>query len=131
MGTELDIISSEVEDIELDRDSSFKNNTRLKRLGVNIKYTQEQLEEMKKCLDPVYFIKTYCKIRTLDHGISNFNLYPFQIEKINLMHNERKTIFMESRQSGKCCVGDTMIKVKNKKTGEIREVSMKEFHEMK
>lgn len=120
----------DVGDIVIRRDNSFMNNPRLKKPNVEIEYTSHQLSELRKCLDPIYFINNYCKIITLDHGMQLFKLYDFQKEKIQLMHNERKTIFMEGRQSGKCCVGDTNIKVKNKKTGEIKEMTMKEFHEM-
>lgn len=33
-------------------------------------------------------------------------------------------------KSGKCVVGSSMIRIKNKKTGEIREISMSDFHKL-
>ena len=38
--------------------------------------------------------------------------------------------FIAGSGVGKCCTGDTKIKIKNKKTNEIKEVTMKEFYEL-
>lgn len=38
--------------------------------------------------------------------------------------------FIGRAKIGKCSVGDTKIRIRNKKTKEIYEISMKEFHEM-
>lgn len=38
-------------------------------------------------------------------------------------------VFMGAAKVGKCAVGDTMIRVRNKKTGDIQEITMKEFHD--
>jgi hypothetical protein len=80
----------------------YNSNANLKGAGQAIHFTQEQLVEYVKCVeDPVYFIKTYCKIVTLDHGLQPFNLYPCQVNKINIIHENRKVILMEGRQQGK------------------------------
>ena len=80
----------------------YNNNSNLKGAGQVINFTEEQIREVLKCSeDPVYFIKTYCKIVTLDHGLQPFNLYPCQVNKIHVIHNNRKVILMEGRQQGK------------------------------
>ena len=81
---------------------NYLGNANLKAINVRLSYTLEQIEEYKKCAeDPIYFITTYCKIVTLDHGLQTFDLYPCQINKINVIHNNRKVILMEGRQQGK------------------------------
>ena len=60
------------------------------------------MQEFVKCTnDPVYFIKTYMKIITVDKGLAPFELYPFQEDMVRSFHNNRFTITMCSRQVGK------------------------------
>lgn len=80
----------------------YLGNPNLKAAGVSLSFTKEQIEEILKCTeDPVYFINTYCKIVTLDHGLQPFTLYPCQVNKVNVIHKNRKVILMEGRQQGK------------------------------
>ena len=80
----------------------YNSNQNLKGANQSIQYTEEQMREYLKCSsDPVYFINTYCKIVTLDHGLQPFTLYPCQVNKIRVIHENRKVILMEGRQQGK------------------------------
>jgi hypothetical protein len=81
---------------------NYLGNANLKKVGVSIPFTEENILEYKKCSeDPIYFIDNYCYIVTLDHGIQKFKLYDCQKEKIEVIHKERRVIIMESRQAGK------------------------------
>lgn len=81
---------------------SYNGNNRLKQLGFAIDYEPWQLEEIIKCIDdPVYFIESYCKIVSLDHGLVPFKLYECQKNKVLTILNNRKVILMEGRQQGK------------------------------
>jgi hypothetical protein len=80
----------------------YNSNSNLKGAGQSISYTEDQVKEYLKCAeDPIYFINTYCKIVTLDHGLQPFTLYPCQVNKIKVIHENRKVILMEGRQQGK------------------------------
>jgi len=80
----------------------FKNNPKLLPANVTIEWDIEQLDEYEKCSqDPLYFIDTYCQIRTLDKGLQPFRLYPRQKEMITLFHEERFIIVRAARQVGK------------------------------
>lgn len=80
----------------------YNANVNLKAASVSVQFTQEQIEEIVKCrLDPIYFIETYCKIVSLDHGLVEFKLYECQREKIKIIHENRRVILMEGRQQGK------------------------------
>ena len=80
----------------------YNSNQQLKAANVSIPFTEEQIQEYVKCSkDPVYFIENYCKIVSLDHGLIPFKLYDCQIEKVRVIHENRKVILMEGRQQGK------------------------------
>ena len=80
----------------------YNSNANLKGAGQSISFEKEELEEYIKCAeDPVYFINNYCMIVTLDYGLQPFKLYPCQVNKIKVIHNNRMVILMEGRQQGK------------------------------
>lgn len=80
---------------------NYRDNALLKRVGVQVPFTQEQAEEYVRCQnDPVYFCK-YIKIITLDKGITPFKLYDFQERMIKTCHENRFTIMKCPRQVGK------------------------------
>jgi len=81
---------------------AYNGNPRLKPFGTPVSFTQDQVIEFIKCKDdPIYFITHYCKIVSLDHGLIDFKLYPYQIRFINAMHTGRRIISMQPRQHGK------------------------------
>lgn len=80
---------------------SYRDNPLLKRVGVNVPFSEEQVEEYIKCSkDPIYFAK-YIKIITLDEGVVPFKMYEFQKDMINTFHTNRFTIMKCPRQVGK------------------------------
>lgn len=83
-------------------DTSYRANNLLKRSGVKLEFTQEQIEEYIKCSkDPIYFIENYIKIVHVDRGVVPFELYDFQKEMILAIHNNRRVVGRIGRQSGK------------------------------
>lgn len=108
----------------------YRDNLTLKRPNIQIEFTKDQIEEYTKCSkDPVYFIKNYIKIISLDHGLVNLELYPFQEKMVRSFHENRFTICKIGRQSGKCAESNTEIKIRNKTTGEEKEISIGDFFE--
>jgi hypothetical protein len=84
-----------------DKDS-YRDNPLLKKVGVEHKYTQEQVEEYIKCSkDPVYFCINYIKIVNVDEGLINFKMWDFQKEMLNLFKDNRFVITKCPRQVGK------------------------------
>lgn len=62
----------------------------------------KNLSEWLKCKESyLYFIKTYYTIINLDRGQEIFKPFSFQEELLDVMHNNRKSIFAIARQSGK------------------------------
>ena len=80
----------------------YLGNDRLKRVGVEISYDEEQIKEILKCSeDPVYFIKNYVKIVNVDKGLVPFDMWPFQENMVQEFHANRFCIAKMPRQVGK------------------------------
>ena len=57
----------------------YLGNERLKRVGVELSFTEEQLKDIILCTqDPVYFITNYVKIVNIDKGLVPFNMWDFK-----------------------------------------------------
>lgn len=80
----------------------YLGNPNLKKVGVEIEFTKEQVEEYLKCKqDPVYFARNYMKIISLDEGIVPFEMWDFQEKLISDFHENRFNIAKLPRQTGK------------------------------
>ena len=87
---------------DLRNGDAYRDNPLLKKAGVQVEYTQEQIDEYIKCSkDPIYFAKNYVKIVNVDDGLINFKMWPFQEEMITLFANNRFVITKCPRQVGK------------------------------
>jgi hypothetical protein len=81
---------------------AYRDNPLLKKAGVKVEYTQEQVDEYIKCAkDPVYFAKHYIKIVNVDEGLINFKMWPFQEQMLQLFARDRFVITKCPRQVGK------------------------------
>ena len=80
----------------------YMGNIRLKRVGVDISYSVEQVAELVKCSkDPVYFIKNFVQIVNVDLGLVPFDMWPFQEDMVRSFHKNRFNIAKMPRQCGK------------------------------
>jgi len=83
-------------------EGGYLGNERLKRVGVEISFTEEQTKEFIRCSqDPVYFIKTYVRIVHVDKGLVPFDMWSFQEEMVKDFHENRFSICKMPRQVGK------------------------------
>ena len=81
---------------------AYLGNPNLKKINTPVEFTQEQIVEYQKCAeDPIYFMKKYVRIVSLDEGLVPFNMYPFQEKIVKTIHENRFTICKLPRQSGK------------------------------
>jgi len=80
----------------------YLGNPNIKRDGVEQSWTSEEIREYAACMkDPVYFAKRHLKVISLDEGLIDFNLYPYQEEMFNHFDGNRFSIVLACRQSGK------------------------------
>ena len=83
-------------------DDGYLGNVNLKKVGVELSYTEEQVAEIFKCSqDPVYFIKNYVKIVHVDKGLVPFDMWNFQEDMVNTFKDNRFIICKMPRQVGK------------------------------
>ena len=87
---------------DLDSRDTYRDNPLLKKAGVDLQYTQEQIDEYIKCSqDPVYFAENYITIVNVDEGLIKFKMWDFQKEMIRVYHENRFSITKCPRQVGK------------------------------
>ena len=80
----------------------YLGNPLLKKSNVPVNWTKDNILEYQKCMEnPIYFIKNYIKIVSLDEGLVPFEMYDFQEDIVDTIHNDRFTICKMPRQSGK------------------------------
>ena len=82
--------------------TTYLGNRKLKPVNVKVPWTEDNIQDYIKCAqDPIYFVKTYCKIVNVDQGLIPFNLWKFQEEMIEKMVDDRFVICKMPRQVGK------------------------------
>ena len=83
----------------------YLGNPNLKKANVQQQFTKKEIAEVIKCSeDPVYFIKNYIQIVSLDKGLIPFDMYHFQEEMVEKFHKNRFNIAKLPRQSGKSTI---------------------------
>ena len=81
---------------------AYLGNPNLKKVNTPVEFTKEQILEYQKCAgDPIYFMRNYIRIVSLDDGLVPFKMYPFQEHIVRTIHDNRFTICKLPRQSGK------------------------------
>ena len=84
------------------QNEAYLGNPNVKRDGVLQVWTPELLQKYKKCMDdPIYFAENYVKVISLDQGLVPFILYPYQHEMFRHFNDNRFSIILACRQSGK------------------------------
>ena len=81
---------------------TYLGNPNLKAVGQNVEWTEESIQEYKKCWeDPEHFIQNYVRVVHVDKGLISFDMYPYQKKMINTFINDRFVICKMPRQTGK------------------------------
>ena len=88
--------------MELSPNEIYLGNPRLKKAGVKLDYTEEQIQELVRCSKDIeYFCCTYMKIVNIDKGVVPLDLYDFQLDIMKSVVHNRFSICKMPRQSGK------------------------------
>jgi len=76
-----------------------------KRAHQKVKFSESQISELNKCMDPktgpLYFCKNYCMIQHPTKGSMKFEMFPYQEGLVATYHDNRFAIAMLPRQTGK------------------------------
>jgi len=100
----------------------------VKKAHAENEYTPYMIEEMGKCANDFFYFCKYIKIVHPDYGKVTFVPRWYQKEILEKIINNRNFIGLASRQVGKCVFRDTPITVRNKTTGETKDVRIDEFY---
>lgn len=86
----------------------LKNQELVKHAYQKLNYTEEQINHILECMDPVtgplYFMETFVYVKHPVKGRMQFKAYPFQKELLKNYHEYRYNISMISRQMGKSTI---------------------------
>lgn len=81
---------------------TYLGNAQVKRDGVQQGWSKDDILEYQLCMkDPVYFAEKYGKVINLDEGLVPFEMYPYQKEMFKHFEDNRFSIVLACRQSGK------------------------------
>jgi hypothetical protein len=103
---------------------SIKRDEYVKAPLSTYEYTAEEVKELDRCAKDFWHFIKYVKIVHPDRGRIAFDPYPFQVEVLKVMLSTRFSILCLARQCGKCLCSNTMITLRNKKTGQIEEIAI-------
>jgi len=88
---------------------TYRDNPKLKRVGVPVEWTKENIEEYQKCKNDYLHFAKYVTIISLDKGIVPFNMYDFQKDMIKTFDENRFVIVKCPRQVGKTTTAITYL----------------------
>tara|TARA_Y100000004_G_scaffold19283_1_gene19825 strand:+ start:3594 stop:5177 length:1584 start_codon:yes stop_codon:yes gene_type:complete len=84
------------------KNEGYLGNHLIKRSGIETEYTEHEMAEYLKCSEnPTHFIENYTQIISLDEGLVPFELRGYQEKLINHFKDNRFSVVLASRQSGK------------------------------
>ena len=80
----------------------YLGNMQVKQDGVEQSFTADQISEYARCMDdPAYFARNYIKVINIDLGLIPFDLYPYQEKMFKHFQQNRFSLVLACRQSGK------------------------------
>ena len=78
------------------------NNPKIKKANQEVEFTLEQVQELQRCTaDPIYFIRNYVTVQHPTRGAVPFDLYPYQEKMIRMYTENRYSVVLSARQTGK------------------------------
>ena len=109
----------------------YMNNPSLPTADAKFEYTPEMVRELKKCKQNLlHFAENYFYIINLDEGKQKIKLHHYQKSALRMIRDNRFSLFLFSRQTGKCLTMNTLCKFRSKKTGEIQEFTIKQLFDI-
>lgn len=103
----------------------FMGNKKYRKANLLFEYTQEEVEIMLRCKNDVrYFANHFAWVKNAAEGgaVSQITLRDYQEDVLNVIDQNRFSIILASRQSGKCSIHSTIIDTENGEKRAIGEV---------
>ena len=91
-----------VDTTKLAGNNHYLGNPHVKKDGIEEDWEPEKVQEYAKCMaNPAFFAKKHIKIINLNDGLVPFDLYPYQEDMFDHFKNNRFSVLLACRQSGK------------------------------
>jgi len=126
-----EIIEKQNLNLKLTKDEHiwFDRQFGVRKADLTFAPTTEEVNEYTKCkIDIHYFADKYCHIKREDGTIGPMTLRDYQKDIIDLYSNNKYSILMASRQTGKCLIMNTLVTIKDIKTNNIYNISLFELY---
>ena len=107
------------------------DDKRILRPGTQHEWTEDMVKEFALCTKSVkHFALNHVKVFHPTKGKIPYEIRSYQMDIFDNLNDNRQNIMLLPRQSGKCCLYDVYIKVRNKKTKEEKLIKIGEMFEM-
>lgn len=107
----------------------YMGDPELPKTGAQFEYTPGQVKDLKRAIKNInYFAENFFFIIEPGEGRHLIKLHKCQKKALKMYAKNRYNVTCASRQVGKCFEGDTILKIRNKSTGDINEITAKEFY---
>lgn len=103
------------------------DDERIKRPHTEHEYNNEQILALEACSKDIYEFIKFVKIIDANGREILFEPRDYQRKMIDIILNNNEICGLWPRQCGKCVSSKTLIKIRNKKTGKIESVVIKDF----
>jgi hypothetical protein len=111
--------------------SYYLNNPNLPTDQAEFDYTPEMIAEIEECRESVlHFAENHFHIINLDEGKQKIKLHLYQKRALRMIRDNRFSLLLFSRQTGKCLTMNSLCKIRDKKTGEIQELTMEKIFDI-
>lgn len=128
--TKLELVNADdvINNVPINERDFYRGDKKLPKENAQFNFTPAMVKELKKCRDNiVHFAENHFTIVNLDRGKETIELYPAQKRVLKSLQNNRFVVLLSSRQAGKCLKSDTTIKIRNKVTNEIEDITIERF----
>lgn len=93
----------------------------------NEEFQRRVLNIARSKRDICWWAENFFRIVSLNVGLTKINLYPKQKELLYTLVNNDRNVILASRQVGKCVFKDSIITIRNKKTGIVQNIMIEDF----
>lgn len=104
----------------------------IKKAHSTQRWTEKDIEDLQKCHDPVtgphYFLENFFYIQHPVKGRLKYEPFEYQRRLIDSYHNHRFNVNLLPRQTGKCVLGNILIKIRNHVTLKEYELPIEIYH---
>lgn len=129
--TKLELVNADdvINNVPINERDFYRGDKKLPKENAQFNFTPAMVKELKKCRDNiVHFAENHFTIVNLDRGKETIELYPAQKRVLKSLQNDRFVVLLSSRQAGKCLKDDTIVRIRNKKTLESKNITVGEFY---